>query len=68
MRITCAKTGQPHTRKPVFATSRRFLAGDAAKLQTGLQTALQALDDAMAALDFERALALCQALTEEVEQ
>ena len=32
-----------------------------------LQTALQPLDDAMAALDFERALAQCQALTEEVE-
>jgi len=33
-----------------------------------LQTALQPLDDAMAALDFERALAQCQALTEEIER
>ncbi len=33
-----------------------------------LQTALQPLDDAMAALDFERALAQCQALTEELER
>jgi len=33
-----------------------------------LQTALQPLDDAMAALDFERALAQCQALTEWVTE
>ncbi len=40
----------------------------AAQTHTVLQTALQPLDDAMAALDFERALAQCQALTEELER
>jgi len=40
----------------------------AAQMQTTQQTTLQPLDDAIAALDFERALAQCQALTEEIER
>jgi len=40
----------------------------AMKAAAQLQTDLQPLDDAMAALDFERALAQCQALTEDVER
>jgi len=39
-----------------------------AQIKTALQTALQPLDDAMAALDFEGALAHCQVLTEELER
>ena len=40
----------------------------AMKAAAQLQTDLQPLDDAMAALDLERALAQCQALTEDVER